>query len=194
MAENKKYIKLLDALRAKNQIRVLFVCLGNICRSPAAEAVLLDIVERHGEAERWVIDSAGTGNYHVGDLADPRMRSHAARRGLRLLHRARQFQERDFDDFDLIIPMDNSNFRVLKAMAPTVEAEGKLIPMAEFLPGALFGQKMTPRDRLLSPIAGYDHVPDPYYEGAEGFELVLDMLQQGCSNLYQAATEGSTGS
>lgn len=188
MTENKKYRELIESLKDKKPVRVLFVCLGNICRSPAAEAMMLDVADKAGEGGRWVIDSAGTGNYHTGDLADPRMRGHASRRGLRLLHRARQVRVSDFDDFDLIIPMDNNNLRNLRALAPTEEAQAKLIPMAEFLDGGQFGREIPAEERLLSRTAGYDHIPDPYYEGAEGFELVLDMLGQGCANLLKAVT------
>lgn len=188
MPEHKNYSRLIARLRQSNHVRVLFVCLGNICRSTAAETVMLDTVARAGQKERWTIDSAGTGNYHIGDLADPRMRSHAARRGLRLLHRARQVRVADFDDFDIIIPMDDSNLRNLKALAPTVEAEGKLVPMAAFLPGGELAPAMSEQEKLADPIAGYDHVPDPYYSGADGFELVLDMLQAGCRNLLDDLT------
>lgn len=149
--------------------RVLFVCLGNICRSPAAEGVLRAIVASHGEENGWVIDSAGTGNYHIGDLPDRRMCVHARRRGYELTHRCRQVRYDDFNDFDLIVPMDGSNERNLRALAPSVEAERKIVPMARFLTMA----------------SRYDYIPDPYYEGAEGFELVLDLLEDGCANLYE---------
>lgn len=149
--------------------RVLFVCLGNICRSPAAEGIMRDIVEREGNPSEWVIDSAGTGRYHIGDLPDHRMRIHARRRGLELTHHARQVTESDFDSFDYIIGMDGANVANLRRLAPTPEAERKVHAMAEFF----------------SPSARYDCVPDPYYEGAEGFELVLDLLQDGCQNLFE---------
>lgn len=164
-------LQYLESLRGKEKIRVLFVCLGNICRSPAAEGVMLRTVARMGMADRWEIDSAGTGNYHIGDLADPRMRHHAASRGLKLLHRARQVSVSDFDDFDLIIGMDASNLRNLRALSPTVETDRKIVAMSEFFPDA-----------------PYDYVPDPYYEGDEGFELVLDLLETGCRNLAMALT------
>lgn len=146
--------------------RVLFVCLGNICRSPAAEGVLLHALKRRG-IERWTVDSAGTGDYHIGDLPDQRMRAAASRRGYRLTHRARQVRTSDFDDFDLIIGMDAHNVRDLRRMAPSVEAESKVVPMS----------------RWLDPATGYDYVPDPYYEGTEGFELVLDLLQAACDRM-----------
>lgn len=167
--KDKKIIKLLDEIKEKTPKKVLFVCLGNICRSPAGEGVMKSIVEEHGDADDWVIDSAGTGGWHVGELPDRRMRLHARNRGLELTHHCRQVRPSDFDDFDLIIPMDGNNEANLRRMAPTLESARKIVPMATFI----------------SPSFHYDFVPDPYYEGAEGFELVLDMLQDGCLRLYE---------
>lgn len=158
--------------------RILFVCLGNICRSPAAEGVMRSIVDgaaRRGEitpqeAENWIIDSAGTGRWHIGQLPDRRMRIHARQRGLELTHHCRQVERDDFDRFDLIIGMDSQNVVDLKNLAPSPEAEKKVVPMGQWL----------------DPAQGYDYVPDPYYEGAEGFELVLDLLQRGCRNLFES--------
>lgn len=150
--------------------RILFVCLGNICRSPAAEGVFRRIVQEQGHPEEWTIDSAGTGNYHIGQLPDRRMRVHARQRGLELTHHCRQVSVEDFEDFDLIIGMDASNLHNLRQLAPSVEAACKVHGMAEYF----------------TPGARYDHVPDPYYEGAEGFELVLDLLEDGCQNLYNS--------
>lgn len=154
------------------QIRILFICLGNICRSPAAEGLLDETVRANHDQHRWIIDSAGIGDYHVGDLPDSRMRSHALRRGLRLSHICRQVRESDFDNFDLVIGMDASNLSRLRALAPTPEALGKILPMAAF-----FGS-----------YSRFDHVPDPYYDGAEGFELVLDILTEATRNLYDTVT------
>ena len=148
---------------------ILFVCLGNICRSPAAEGVLKSIVAQEGDEAEWNIDSAGTGRYHIGDLPDRRKRVHARQRGLELDHRCRQVTPDDFDRFDLIVGMDASNLSNLRAVAPSPEAEKKIVAMASFF---------NPGNR-------WDHVPDPYYEGAEGFELVLDLLEEGCRNLYE---------
>ncbi len=173
-AENNiKFRQIAERLRQKGKIRVLFVCLGNICRSPAAEGVLQAIVDEHDDAARWTIDSAGTGNYHIGDLPDRRMRVHARHRGLELTHRCRQITPSDFEDFDLIIGMDAQNLRNLHNMAPSPQAEDKIMAMADFF----------------SIATRYDYVPDPYYEGAEGFELVLDLLQDACANLYNALTD-----
>ena len=158
----------------KKPTRILFVCLGNICRSPAAEGVFCEILKEQGAQSRYIVDSAGTGGYHVGELPDDRMRLHARRRGLDLTHRCRKVEVEDFDNFDLIIGMDAGNLTKLRRLAPSVEATRKIHGMAEFFSGG----------------ARYDHVPDPYYEGAEGFELVLDLLQDGCMNLYNRIESG----
>ncbi len=165
-----KLMERLSALKSREKVRVLFVCLGNICRSPAAEGVLRDIVARRGTSSRWMIDSAGTGRWHIGQLPDKRMRIHARRRGIELTHICRQVREADFDDFDLIIPMDGQNEADLRALAPTSEAAGRILPMAAFVSKAM----------------RFDYIPDPYYEGAEGFELVLDLLEDGCQRLADA--------
>lgn len=153
--------------------KILFVCLGNICRSPAAEGIMRAIVDDKPDAADWEIDSAGTGGYHIGDQPDRRMRVHARERGINLVHTCRRVSESDFDRFDMIIGMDDSNISNLRAIAPTVEAEKKIHRMAEFL----------------DPGMRYGYIPDPYYEGSEGFELVLDLLQNGCENLYKKLTE-----
>lgn len=177
--------KTADALKEKDTIRLLFVCLGNICRSPAAEGVMKAIVEADDAAKRFEIDSAGTGNYHVGDLPDPRMRSAAARRGYRLMHRCRQVRESDFRNFDLIIGMDASNIANLRRLAPDPESERKIHSMAEWIaPQNPAGS--TGNAKYDAFLATYDHIPDPYYEGAEGFERVLDLLQRACYNLYDS--------
>ena len=146
---------------------VLFVCLGNICRSPAAQAVMQAMVDKRGLTDRFHIDSAGTGGYHVGDLPDKRMRVHARPRGYELTHRARRVQSSDFDDFDLIVGMDAANVSDLCQWAATIEQERKVVMMGDYI-------RQFPH---------YDYVPDPYYEGSEGFELVLDLLEDACEHL-----------
>lgn len=150
--------------------RILFVCLGNICRSPAAEEVARRIASAEGLTDSFRFDSAGLYGGHAGELPDSRMRAHAARRGYRLTHRSRPVRESDFFDFDLIVAMDDSNYHNLRRLAPTPETESKVVRMIDFV-------KLPTR---------FDSVPDPYYEGAEGFELVLDLLADGCRNLVDA--------
>ena len=162
--------RLCGLLAGNPHVKVLFVCLGNICRSPAAHGVFQSIVDNAGDSARWDIDSAGTGAYHTGELPDKRMRVHAQRRGYTLSHRARQVCEADFDRFDIIVAMDASNAANLRRLAPTTEQESKIVGMMEFCTLA----------------TRYDHVPDPYYEGSEGFELVLDLLENACANLHTA--------
>ena len=152
------------------KIKVLFVCLGNICRSPAAEGVLQRLVEERKLSHRFEIDSAGTYSGHRGQLPDPRMRRHASRRGYNLTHRARPITIDDFEDFDIIVAMDESNRRTLMHLAASPEQQSKIVMMGDY---------------IVKLRAHYDYVPDPYYEGAEGFELVLDLLEDACSNLLE---------
>ena len=146
---------------------VLFICLGNICRSPAAQAVMQAMVDERGLSDRFYIDSAGIGGWHIGDLPDTRMRVHARPRGYELTHRARKVQASDFEDFDLIVGMDASNVDDLCSMSATIEQQDKVVMMGDYI-------RQYPN---------YDYVPDPYYEGSEGFELVLDLLEDACDNL-----------
>lgn len=161
--------RLIKSLHGKDKIRVLFVCLGNICRSPAADGIFHAVVEAHGDAEHWEIDSAGIGAWHTGQLPDQRMRVHARRRGYELTHRARQVKPYDFENFDIIIGMDSQNIADLRRLSPTPEDEAKIVPMIDF---------------VKNRVTRYDHVPDPYYEGSEGFELVLDLLEDACEGLW----------
>ena len=127
------------------------------------------LVQQSGRADQFRIDSAGLIDYHEGEQADPRMRAHAIRRGYVLDSISRPVRTEDFFDFDLIIGMDNRNVDELRHRAPSVETMQKVHQMTEFS-----------RNRL------YDYVPDPYYSGAEGFELVLDLLEDACQGLLDA--------
>ena len=158
-----------NSLSSNEKYKILFVCLGNICRSSSAEGVMRHLVEEAGVADRFVIDSAGILSYHQGELPDPRMRAHAIRRGYDLTHRSRPVRTGDFYDFDLIVGMDDRNIEDLKERAPSVEAERKICRMTDFC----------------TRYTQADHVPDPYYGGAEGFEYVLDLLEDACVGLLR---------
>ena len=147
--------------------RVLFVCLGNICRSSAADEIFRQLTIARGLDGEFEIDSAGTYGGHAGDLPDPRMRAAGKKRGYNFTHRSRKVRSEDFERFDLLLAMDDSVYESLSRLSPSVEGLQKLERMADYIPAHF----------------GYDYVPDPYYEGADGFELVLDMLEQGCQVL-----------
>lgn len=147
--------------------RILFVCLGNICRSPAAEAMMQMLVDRAGLQNEIFLDSAGTYGGHAGERADLRMRSAALARGIDITHRSRQVREQDFERFDMVIAMDDNNYEALFRLAPSREAQFKIYRFREFL-------RHHP---------DWSYIPDPYYEGHEGFELVLDLLEDGCATL-----------
>ncbi len=149
--------------------KILFVCLGNICRSPSAEAVFRGFVENNGIENEFEIDSAGTSAWHAGEKADARMRRHASRRGYKLTSLSRKFNpDTDFDYFDIIVAMDNDNLRDMKNMVRSKGDEKKLFLMTDF-----------------SKEYDYDYVPDPYYGGDQGFELVIDLLEDASSGLLK---------
>ena len=153
--------------------KILFVCLGNICRSPAAEAVLKGMAEREGLAELLEIDSAGLTDYHEGEPADQRMQEHAKKRGYQLTSISRPVDpNRDFDYYDMIIGMDDQNIRELELLAEGTRAASKIFKMTDFC-----------HDCSL------DEVPDPYYGGAEGFEMALDLLEKSCQGLIDFLKE-----
>ncbi|MBR4041968.1 MAG: low molecular weight phosphotyrosine protein phosphatase [Bacteroidaceae bacterium] len=149
--------------------KILFVCLGNICRSCTAEEIMRTVLQREGLDRKVLVDSAGLISYHQGEQADPRMRAHASRRGYHITHLSRPVCMTDFYDFDLIIGMDDSNISRLRDLAPSIEEEAKIHRMTEY---------------CISKVV--DHVPDPYYGGAQGFENVIDILEDACEGLLQA--------
>lgn len=153
--------------------RVCFVCLGNICRSPTAEAVMRHLVAEAGLAGRIHIESAGTGDWHVGEPRDRRSREVGERRGIPLAGRARQFVAADFARFDWVLAMDGKNQADLEAMAPDEIARRKIFRLRAFQPAGA------------SPVAGGldADVPDPYYGGADGFDRVFDICLAACQGL-----------
>lgn len=150
---------------ATRATRLLFVCAGNICRSPTAEAVMRRLVEQAGLADRIEVDSAGTGGWHVGEAPDERAAATAARRGITLTGAARQIRPDDFDEFDLILAVDRSVRNALDRLRP---------------PGA------RAEVRLLDD----RDVPDPYYGGPDGFEHVLDQVTAACTELLDELRAG----
>jgi protein-tyrosine phosphatase len=153
--------------------RILFVCLGNIVRSPLAENMFRHLADQAGLAGRYEVDSAGTGAWHVGESPDSRMRRVAAQGGLVYDGRARQFSARDFKRFDLIIAMDQDNRANLIYQARTQADKDKIRLMREFDPQG-------------GPQA---EVPDPYYGGLRGFETVFDIVERSCRGLLESLNQ-----
>ena len=166
----------LSHLAAAPTVRVLMVCMGNICRSPTAHGVLTQRVADAGLGDRIVVDSAGTLVYHVGRPPDERAQQHAARRGVDLsAQRARQLKAQDFDDFDLVLVMDDANQHAARALCPPGQRH-KLRRLTDF----------CTRHRA-------SEVPDPYYGGAAGFEAVLDLVEDACDGVLAALAPHCAG-
>ncbi|MDZ8034243.1 MAG: low molecular weight protein-tyrosine-phosphatase [Nostoc sp. DedQUE08] len=147
--------------------KLLFVCLGNICRSPSAENIMNHLIEQAGLSEHILCDSAGTSSYHVGSPPDRRMSAAAATKlGIKLRGRARQFEKSDFQDFDLILAMDRENYDNILTLDRTKQYQHKVRLMCEFC------SRHTLKE-----------VPDPYYGGQEGFNQVIDLLIDACEGL-----------
>ena len=155
-------------------IRILFVCMGNICRSPTAEGVMRHLIEQAGLQSRILVDSAGTHRYHIGEPPDPRAQAAANRRGYDLASlRAREVRLADFETFDLILAMDFNNLDRLQTICPNVH-EAKL--------GMLMGYARE----FKTPI-----VPDPYYRGSADFDRVLDYVGDACKGLMEALIQSN---
>ena len=154
------------------KIKVLFVCLGNICRSPAGEAIFLKIISDKRIQDEFIVDSAGTGSWHIGKKADSRMRFAAKQRGIFIKSTARQINQSDFDKFDFILTMDNSNFKNVLALKNRRSLNGncKIIKMQSFA----------------SRFKIYEEVPDPYFGGDDGFDNVLDILEDSVGGFLKS--------
>jgi protein-tyrosine phosphatase len=149
--------------------RILFVCLGNICRSPLAEGLFVAEIARKGLQNTYLADSAGTNSYHTGELPDPRTRANAQSHGITLIHRARTFQYADFEAFDRVFVMDDNNLQTVLALAKTPVDRAKIALLRTYDP--------TPDD---------GQVPDPWYGGPEGFENVFQILKRTTQHLVLA--------
>ena len=152
---------------------VLFICLGNICRSPAAEGIMKSLVEKEGMSDDFFIDSAAIGSWHIGQLPDSRMRKCGAEHGYRFDSHARQFQKSDFQHFDLIVVMDNENYRAITSMTSSQADKDKVVRIADYL----------------THHREYTTVPDPYYGDYSDFELVIELLEDACQGLLDSIKE-----
>ena len=152
--------------------RILFICMGNICRSPCAEAVMQKIVEKNGMGKEIFCDSAGTIDYHKGQPADARMREHAIIRGYDLTSISRPFEKDDFEKFDFIITMDEDNFNQINFLDKEKKYTSKIRRMVDYC-------------------NSYEvkEIPDPYYGGIQGFENVLNLLEESCGELFKFVLE-----
>jgi len=155
--------------RVAGETNILFVCMGNICRSPTAEGVMRHLLREQGLEDEIQIDSAGTGAWHLGDPPDARATEAARRRGIALEGSARQVRPSDFEAFDLLLVADRENLADLRALAPDDEARAKVRLLREFDPGSRGAPELD--------------VPDPYYGGPDGFEDVLDLVEAACRGL-----------
>ncbi|MFM7406596.1 MAG: low molecular weight protein-tyrosine-phosphatase [Cuspidothrix sp.] len=153
--------------------KLLFVCLGNICRSPSAENIMNHLIEQRGLTDRITCDSAGTAGYHIGAAPDRRMSAAAENKlGFKLRGQARQFQLSDFQEFDLILAMDKNNYDDILSVDRSGKYHSKVKLMCDFC------SKFTLKE-----------VPDPYYGGVEGFNLVIDLLIDACEGLLADITQ-----
>ncbi|MEC9296582.1 MAG: low molecular weight protein-tyrosine-phosphatase [SAR324 cluster bacterium] len=156
---------------SKKTTKILFICMGNICRSPSAEAVMQALVKQQGMEKEIFCDSAGTLDYHRGKPADARMQKHALLRGYELNSISRPFEYDDFELFDWIITMDEDNYQQIKWFDQRINYADKIRRMTEFCNTAQVSE-----------------VPDPYYGGKQGFENVLDLLEDACQGLLEFVT------
>ena len=160
----------MSSLSLMQLYKILFVCMGNICRSPAAEAVMKRFIEDEGLTKQITCDSAGTISYHTGDSPDPRMHAAAESRNIKTGGYARQIYKNDYNNFSLILTMDEDNYKNVLSMSPPNNYSAEIKKFCDFISAP-----------------SKTEIPDPYYGGDQGFEEVLDLLEEGCSSLIEYA-------
>lgn len=162
----------IKPITKENPFKILFVCLGNICRSPTAEGVMQHLVNERGLQSYFYIDSAGTSAYHIGEPANSKSQQTANKHGVKLHSRARRFEEADLEEFDLIFAMDNENLENIKHLDSRNRFSDKIKRMREY-----------------DPNPGDGEVPDPYYGGMDGFENVYNIIHRSCEALLNELEE-----
>ena len=156
----------MTVITKESPYKIVFVCLGNICRSPTAEGVFQHLVNEQGLQSYFYVDSAGTSAYHIGEPANSKSQNKANEHGVELRSRARRFDSDDLKEFDLIVAMDRENLKNIKALDGAEIYEEKIVLLREF-----------------DPNPGDGEVPDPYYGGMDGFQNVFNIVKRSCENL-----------
>ena len=156
----------MSVITKKSPFKIVFVCLGNICRSPTAEGIFQHLVNERGLQSYFYVDSAGTSAYHIGERANSKSRKTAEEHGIELNSRARRFEAEDLKEFDLIVAMDNENRENIKALDDSGKFEDKVVMLRDY-----------------DPSPGDGEVPDPYYGGMDGFQKVFDIVKRSCEHL-----------
>ncbi|WP_340105128.1 low molecular weight protein-tyrosine-phosphatase [Rhodohalobacter sp. 8-1] len=162
----------MTIITKEDPYKIVFVCLGNICRSPTAEGVFQHLVNERGLQSYFYVDSAGTSAYHIGELANSKSRETAREYGIELRSRARRFEDEDLQEFDLIVVMDKENLENIKALDPESNFKDKIVLLREY-----------------DPAPGDGEVPDPYYGGLDGFQNVFNIVKRSCKALLDELEE-----
>ncbi|HKL14136.1 MAG TPA: low molecular weight protein-tyrosine-phosphatase [Balneolaceae bacterium] len=162
----------MTVITKESPFKIVFVCLGNICRSPTAEGVFQHLVNERGLQSYFYVDSAGTSAYHIGEPANSKSQKMAKEHGIELRSRARQFEQDDLDEFDLIVAMDRENLANIKSLDGSKDFEEKIVLLRDF-----------------DPNPGDGEVPDPYFGGMDGFKNVFDIVKRSCKALLDELEE-----
>lgn len=162
----------MTVITKESPFKIVFVCLGNICRSPTAEGIFQHLVNERGLDPYFYVDSAGTSAYHIGEPANSKSQKLANEHGIELRSRARQFEKNDLEEFDLIVAMDRENLANIKSLDGSKDYEEKIVLLRDF-----------------DPNPGDGEVPDPYFGGMDGFKNVFDIVKRSCKALLDELEE-----